>query len=94
MDIPYGISIYIFLYGHNKCMIIRDIMLYLIIISTIKTNIHSTVIIIENNIIKIIDNLKYSLIIVNIIIAIIIDDMIITDNIDTTINGDINTPNV
>lgn len=79
---------------HNKCMIIRDIILYLIIISTIKTNIHSTVIIIENNIIKIIDNLKYSLIIVNIIIAIIIDDMIITDNIDTTINGDINTPNV
>lgn len=79
---------------HNKCMIIRDIMLYLIIISTIKTNIHSTVIIIENNIIKIIDNLKYSLIIVNIIIAIIIDDMIITDNIDTTINGDISTPNV
>lgn len=75
-------------------MIIRDIMLYLIIISTIKTNIHSTVIIIENNIIKIIDNLKYSLIIVNIIIAIIIDDMIITDNIDTTINGDISTPNV
>ena len=83
-----------FLYGYNKCMIIRDIMLYLIIISTIKTNIHSTVIIIENNIIKIIDNLKYSLIIVNIIIAIIIDDMIITDNIDTTINGDISTPNV
>mgnify|MGYP001658915639 CR=1 FL=1 len=78
---------------HNKCMIIRDIMLYLIIISTIKTNMHSTVIIIENNIIKIIDNLKHSLIIVNIIIAIIIDDMIITDNIDTTINGDINTPN-
>jgi hypothetical protein len=75
-------------------MIIRDIMLYLIIISTIKTNIHSTVIIIENNIIKIIDNLKYSLIIVNIIIAIIIDDMIITDNIDTTINSDISTPNV
>lgn len=94
MDIPYGISIYIFLYGYNKCMIIRDIMLYLIIISTIKTNIHSTVIIIENNIIKIIDNLKYSLIIVNIIIAIIIDDMIITDNIDTTINSDISTPNV
>lgn len=94
MDIPYGISIYIFLYGYNKCMIIRDIMLYLIIISTIKTNIHSTVIIIENNIIKIIDNLKYSLIIVNIIIAIIIDDTIITDNIDTTINDDISTPNV
>ena len=55
---------------------------------------HSTVIIIENNIIKIIDNLKYSLIIVNIIIAIIIDDMIITDNIDTTINDDISTPDV
>ena len=80
--------------GHNKCMIIRDIMLHLIIISTIKTNMHSTVIIIENNIIKIIDNLKYSLIIVNIIIAIIIDDMIITDNINTTINSDISTPNV
>lgn len=83
-----------FLYGYNKRMIICDIMLYLIIISTIKTNIHSTVIIIENNIIKIIDNLKYSLIIVNIIIAIIIDDMIITDNIDTTINDDISTPDV
>lgn len=94
MDIPYGISIYIFLYGYNKCMIIRDIMLYLIIISTIKTNMHSTVIIIENNIIKIIDNLKHSLIIVNIIITIIIDDMIITDNIDTTINDDISTPDV
>ena len=75
-------------------MIIRDIILYLIIISTIKTNMHSTVIIIENNIIKIIDNLKCSLIIVNIIIAIIIDDMIITDNIDTTINDDISTPDV
>lgn len=75
-------------------MIIRDIMLYLIIISTIKTNMHSTVIIIENNIIKIIDNLKHSLIIVNIIITIIIDDMIITDNIDTTINDDISTPDV
>jgi hypothetical protein len=75
-------------------MIIRDIILYLIIISTIKTNMHSTVIIIENNIIKIIDNLKHSLIIVNIIITIIIDDMIITDNIDTTINDDISTPDV
>ncbi len=83
-----------FLYGYNKCMIIRDIMLYLIIISTIKTDAHSTVIIIENNIIKIIDNLKRSWIIGNIIIAIIINAMIITDNIDTTINDDISTPNV
>lgn len=79
---------------HNKCMIIRDIILYLIIISTIKTNIHSTVIIIENNIIKIIDNLKRSWIIGNIIITIIINAMIITDNIDTTINDGISTPNV
>ncbi len=83
-----------FLYGYNKCMIIRDIMLYLIIISTMQTNVHSTIIIIENNIIKIIGNLKYSWIIGNIIIAIIINAMIITDNIDTTINDDISTPDV
>jgi hypothetical protein len=75
-------------------MIIRDIMLYLIIISTMQTNVHSTIIIIENNIIKIIGNLKYSWIIGNIIIAIIINAMIITDNIDTTINDDISTPDV
>jgi len=83
-----------FLYGYNKYMIIRDIMLYLIIISTMQTNVHSAIIIIENNIIKIIGNLKYSWIIGNIIIAIIINAMIITDNIDTTINGDINPPDV
>lgn len=59
-----------------------------------QTNVHSTIIIIENNIIKIIDNLKRSWIIGNIIITIIIDDTIITDNIDTTINDDISTPDV
>lgn len=83
-----------FLYGYNKFMIICDIMLYLIIISTMQTNVHSTIIIIENNIIKIIDNLKRSWIIGNIIIAIIINAMIITDNIDTTINDGISTPDV
>lgn len=59
-----------------------------------QTNVHSTIIIIENNIIKIIDNLKRSWIIGNIIITIIINAMIITDNIDTTINDDISTPDV
>ena len=59
-----------------------------------QTNVHSAIIIIENNIIKIIGNLKYSWIIGNIIIAIIINAMIITDNIVTAINGDINAPNI
>lgn len=59
-----------------------------------QTNVHSTIIIIENNIIKIIDNLKRSWIIGNIIITIIINAMIITDNIDTTINDGISIPNV